>query len=233
MVRADAGYTVCAPSRATLFTGRNSGRLAGAPSDWPVLPALLKSAGYETAAFGKSAPMDDTMPSGTLAWGLPGAHGFDTFLGQPNQAFCHNMYPESITAGNATLPLPLNQKAKSRDACMATPALFNYTTDIFTDAATRWLHGRAEPSRPFFLYVSYTVPHAGGWGSAPDAPEQGAPVPTDLQFANRSWPEVERDHAASVSYLDARVGGLLSTLDVLHYSEHTVVRRADSLMKRE
>ena len=187
-----------------------------------MLPALLKSAGYETAAFGKSAPMDDTSP-GTLAWGFPVAHGFDTFLGQPNQAYCHNMYPESITTGNVSLPLPLNHKAKSRDACMAAPSQYNYTTDIFTDAATRWLHGRAEPDRPFFLYVSYTVPHAGGWGSAPAAPEQGAPVPSDLQFANRSWPLVERDHAASVAYLDGRVGDLLNTLETLHYSERTVV----------
>ena len=52
-----AGYTVCAPSRATFFTGRHSGRLAGAPADWPLLPQLLQAAGYETVAFGKSAPM--------------------------------------------------------------------------------------------------------------------------------------------------------------------------------
>ena len=33
-----AGYTVCAPSRATLFSGRNSGRLAGLPADGATVP---------------------------------------------------------------------------------------------------------------------------------------------------------------------------------------------------
>ena len=36
--------------------------------------------------------------------------------------------------------------------------------------------------------------------------ENGAPVPTDGQYGNKSsWPEVERDHAATITYLDAYV----------------------------
>ena len=35
---------------------------------------------------------------------------------------------------------------------------------------------------PFFLYVAFTVPHAGGWASAPAANEAGAPVPTDVPY---------------------------------------------------
>jgi arylsulfatase A len=212
-----AGYTVCAPSRATLFTGRNSGRLAGAPSDWPKLPQLLRSGGYDTAIFGKSAPMDGpTASPQVLVWGLPEAWGFDTFVGQPNQGLCHNMYPVTITRGNTSVPLPLNTKAKSRDLCMAHPEKYNYTTDMFADAAVEWLGSRsAADERPFFLYVSFTVPHAGGWGSAPAMPESGAPVPTDLEYASklRDWPQVEVDHAASVSYLDKRIGDVLGTLE--------------------
>lgn len=235
-----AGYTVCAPSRATFFTGRNSGRLAGAPADWPLLPRLLKDAGYQTAAFGKSAPMDDTTP-GTLAWGLPTEFGFERYTGQPDQGLCHNMYPLSLTNDTLPLPLPLNDKEKSRELCMARPDQYNYTTDAFTDAALGWLHAERVPAKPFFLYVSYTVPHAGGWGSAPQEPEQGNPVPSELQvavaersaecrgvpwsalechevpsecclsadacpqYSSESWPDVERDHAASVSYLDGKV----------------------------
>ena len=219
-----AGYTVCAPSRATLFTGRHSGRLAGAPSNWPTLPTLLRQAGYETAAFGKSAPMDATESPSTLEWGLPLEHGFETFAGQASQLFCHNMYPASITVANLTVPLPLNRKAKSRELCMGDPDAYNYTTDVFTDAALEWL--RARPSaaaRPFFLYVAYTVPHAGGWDSAPKAAEEGAPVPSELSYAAKAWPVVERDHAASVSYLDMRVGDLLRALDAQRLASSTVV----------
>ena len=44
-----AGYTVCAPSRSTLFTGRNSGHFTKQmPEDWPLLPRLLQGAGRVT-----------------------------------------------------------------------------------------------------------------------------------------------------------------------------------------
>jgi hypothetical protein len=102
--------------------------------------------------------------------------------------------------------------------------------DITHEHALQWLRGRAggegaaQHTQPFFLYVAFTVPHAGGWGHAPDAPEQGAPVPTDGEYASRSvWPEVERDHAAVVSYLDAKVGELMGALEALGLEERTLV----------
>ena len=114
--------------------------------------------------------------------------------------------------------------------------------DITHEHALHWLRGRAggegaaQHAQPFFLYVAFTVPHAGGWGHAPDGwgptdgclpdacPEQGAPVPTDGEYASRSaWPEVERDHAAVVTYLDGKVGELMSTLEELELEESTLV----------
>ena len=45
--------------------------------------------------------------------------------------------------------------------------------------------------------------------------EAGAPVPTDGEYANHSdWPEVERDHAAVITYLDAYVGEMIALLEV-------------------
>ena len=38
-----------------------------------------------------------------------------------------------------------------------------------------------------------------------------------------AWPTVERDHAATLSYMDRRVGGLLHTLDELRLANSTVV----------
>ena len=99
---------------------------------------------------------------------------------------------------------------------------YNYTTDLFTDAALSWLR-RRDDSSPFFAYLSYTVPHAGGWGTAPAMPEDGAPVPNDMGYGHEAWPIVERDHAASVAYLDQRVGDVLAELDALGLAASTAV----------
>ena len=107
---------------------------------------------------------------------------------------------------------------------MAHPENFNYTTDLFADHAIAWLRARKVGHAPsFFLYLSFTVPHAGGWGSAPAEPENGNPVPTDLGYGLKPWPEVERDHAASIGYLDQKVGGVLQALAEVHLEDSTVV----------
>ena len=45
-------------------------------------------AGYRTAAFGKVAPLAS-----------PLEQGFEVFVGQVDQALCHNMYPKKIDSG--------------------------------------------------------------------------------------------------------------------------------------
>ena len=55
------------------------------------------------------------------------------------------------------------------------------------------------------------------------APEQGQPVPTDGIYAAEAWPTVERDHAASVSYLDQRIGDVLDALHDTGFEESTAV----------
>ena len=52
---------------------------------------------------------------------------------------------------------------RSRKVCMAHPELFNYSIDVFHDHALRWLDGASRHADPFFLYYSFTIPHAGGW----------------------------------------------------------------------
>eukprot|EP00940_MAST-03C_sp_MAST-3C-sp2_P002291 g2291.t1 len=218
--QAYAGYTVCAPSRTTLFTGRHSGmfpkyNLSGTslnPGEATTLSEILKRANYTTGLFGKSAPLND-----------PLSQGFDAFIGQIDQSKCHNMYPRAIDQGHGqgNLKLPLNDKTRSRKLCMETPDAFNYTTDIFMESAINWLD-TLDSETPFFLYLSFTVPHAGGWSDI-DL-EEGAPVPTDLQYANRTtWPNVEKDHAAAVTYMDRCVGGILDTLRKNNFENDTIV----------
>ena len=219
-----AGYTVCAPSRTTLMTGRHSGSfpahgLPGTkldPGQATTLGDVLKAAGYATAIVGKSAPLTK-----------PLAQGFDYFTGQVDQSACHNMYPKVMDFGNGTrnVNLTLNWQPKSRELCMARPDAYNYTVDLFQNRALKWMdaHVSASPDVPFFLYLAFTVPHAGGWGDT-DA-EQGAPVPTDGRYATSGakWPDVERDHAGVITYLDGYVGDLVAKLDALGITDNTAV----------
>eukprot|EP00927_Polykrikos_kofoidii_P043359 TRINITY_DN3742_c0_g1_i2.p1 TRINITY_DN3742_c0_g1~~TRINITY_DN3742_c0_g1_i2.p1 ORF type:complete len:497 (+),score=70.03 TRINITY_DN3742_c0_g1_i2:85-1575(+) len=222
-MRSYAGYTVCAPSRTTFFTGRHSGQFVKHGLDGgkitvsqnvTTVAQLLQRGGYRTGAFGKVAPLTS-----------PLQQGFDIFKGQINQAYCHNMYPQAIDEGGSQLNFNLsgNFKLKNRDVCMQQPHLYNYTIDVFHDEGMAWLESVASGADPFFLYLSFTIPHAGGWGDAPQTPEQGNPVPTDLQYADKQWPDVEKDHAAVITYLDGKVGDLLERLKRLGIDDRTLV----------
>lgn len=224
--QAYAGYTVCAPSRTAFFTGRHSGRFRDLGLDGQVLhpsaanltlvPELFRQAGYRTGAFGKVAPLAS-----------PLEQGFEVFVGQVDQALCHNMYPKKIDSGvqqlNFELSANMHSPAPSRERCMENPKGYNYTIDVFHDQAMAWMEEVVKAPTAFFLYLSYTVPHAGGWGDAPSSPEDGNPVPSDMAYGNQSWPAVEKDHAAVISYLDAKVGDLLARLKSLRIDEKTLV----------
>lgn len=52
----------------------------------------------------------------------------------------------------------------------------------------------------------------------------GAPVPSNGQYADQTaWPEVERDHASVITYMDKCVGKLMSLLNLLRIAHETVV----------
>lgn len=148
------------------------------------------------------------------------------------------MYPATVQLMDANLAVPLNNKTCSRDLCMAHPSEYNYTTDMFHDHAVSWVRKVAAGPKPFFLYMAYTVPHAGGWEAQK---ESGQPVPTDLQYANNSWPQVEIDHAgsalccslawflthacacsATITYMDAKFGELMAAVSQQGADSNTV-----------
>jgi len=52
--------------------------------------------------------------------------------------------------------------------------------------------------------------------------ENGAPVPTDGEYVNETWPEVERDHAAVITYLDAYIGELMDLLQTKGIEHNTI-----------
>jgi len=123
------GNPLCAPSRASLLTGKHShanGHKDNTTSfdpNQPTFPKMLQKAGYETAVVGK--------------WHLvSNPTGFDFWEVLPGQGAYYN--PEFIT--------PAGRLRRQ-----------GYSTEIITERALEWL--RQPRSKPFFLLVGHKAPH--------------------------------------------------------------------------
>ena len=138
--RCYATNSVCAPSRATMFTGTwnhingvtgNEYRFDG---DQPTFPKGLQSAGYQTAIIGKWHL--ETQPTGFDHYELMLRHGrwTDCPLITPAQAWTQN--------NRKDIPHPSG-----------------YLTDVITERSLAWLDTR-DPARPFCLVVAHKAPHA-------------------------------------------------------------------------
>jgi len=122
-----AGSTVCAPSRCALMTGYHTGHartrgnkpidLPLRPND-PIIPEILKRAGYRTALFGKWS-------LGQLgSTGYPTRKGFDEWFGFFSQLHAHNYYPEHLLDGETAFLLKGNMGSQRKD----------YAPDLFPPA---------------------------------------------------------------------------------------------------
>jgi N-acetylglucosamine-6-sulfatase len=166
--RSFAGYALCCPSRATLFTGQyahNHGVLSnGLPtggyarldkSNW--LPLWLQAAGYRTMhvgkflnGYGRDSPPTE-VPPGWNDW-----HG--------------TVDPSTYSFYGYTV----NENGVLRTYGAAGEPDF-YSTDFFARRANE-LIGAAAPSRqPFFLSVAFVAPHSGGPAELGDP--RGHPTP--------------------------------------------------------
>ncbi len=124
--------SICAPSRATILTGKHShinGKIDNvSPFDTTnvTFPQLLQKAGYQTAMFGK------------LHFGN-NPKGFDQFKILPGQGSYYN--PDFITKNEGEI----NVKG--------------YVTDIVTDMTLDWLDNEREKEKPFMLMYLHKAPH--------------------------------------------------------------------------
>ncbi len=236
-----AGFTVCAPSRSVLMTGRHTGhtrvRRNGSPGllDEDVTVAeLLKEQGYATALIGKwGLGMEDSP-------GAPWRQGFDNFFGYLSQGHAHNYYPEFLMRLGDRVPLRNEIVPSGRYNGMSGVAVkrVDYSHDLLMDDALNWLQEHS--SEPFFLYLALTIPHAnneagsreggGDPGMQNVKAELGAhrerigmEVPDAGIYAGKDWPGPQKGAAAMISYMDEGVGRLFDALKRHGIDENTLV----------
>jgi arylsulfatase A-like enzyme len=129
--------SICAPSRATILTGKHThinGKIDNVmPFDTTqvTFPQLFQQAGYQTAMYGK------------LHFGN-NPKGVDDFMILPGQGSYIN--PRFITPEGDT-------------------TITGYVTDIITDLTINWLDKKREPEKPFLLMYLHKAPHRAWWPS--------------------------------------------------------------------
>lgn len=207
-----AGSTVCAPSRCCLMTGLHTGHarvrgnaLVPLRAEDTTVAEVLKAAGYRTGLVGKWGLGE---PAST---GIPNRTGFDYAFGYLNQVHAHNYYPDYLWRNQEKVPLPGNVVEKGVAVQRKT-----YSQDLFTEEALKFL--AAEPGKPFFLYLAYTLPHANN-----EAGKNGMEVPSDAPYTAKDWPQPQKNHAAMITRLDRDVGQLLQRLKELKLDDNTIV----------
>ncbi len=218
---------VCTPSRYSILTGRycwrtrlKKGVLNG---DSPNLiepgrltvPAMLKSAGYHTAGFGKwhlglrnDASTDFTKP---LHPG-PLDHGFDHYFGIPASL---DMAPYVYIEDDHVVEQATSKTAGRneprgvfwREGAMAPSFNFDQVLPTITGKAIDYIHDRKRhPGQPFFLYLPFTGPHT------PWLPLR--------EYHNRSKAGIYGDF---VSEIDDMLGRVLKALDDTGHAQNTLL----------
>ncbi len=123
--------SICAPSRATILTGKHCHLHGKIDNRFPfdttqmTFPQLFQDAGYQTAMFGK------------LHFGN-NPKGIDEFKILPGQGAYYN--PDFNTNDGRI-------------------RIEGYTTDMITDMTLDWMKNRRDPDKPFLLFYLHKAPH--------------------------------------------------------------------------
>ncbi len=224
-----AGATVCAPSRCVLMTGKHNGHAtvrgnsrskAQSLTDEDVTVAeALHQAGYYNLLIGKWGLGDHAFDSQI---GLPNNQGFDYFFGYANQHHAHNPYPRFLWKNNEHFPLGnivhVTDEGTWGEAGWATKRVKHSQTAFIEET----LHFLNQPQdKPFFLYLSLTVPHANNEATKPTG--NGQHVDSYGIYADKDWPEPDKGQAAMVTLMDEGVGQILDLLKTRGLADNTLV----------
>ena len=223
------GSTVCAPSRASLMTGKHTGHTSvrgNLPEqllrdDELTLAKVFKSAGYKTGAIGKWGIGHPPPP------GDPYKKGFDYFYGYLNMWHAHNFYPEFLYENGQKVQLknklalvdgknPWNDKPEGTGVAEIKA---EYVHDLFDEKALAFIERNKDTK--FFLYLAYNVPHANN--EAGSYSGDGMEVPDYYEFADKDWPQPEKGFASMIRNIDRSVEMILNKISELELDDNTMV----------
>ncbi len=194
---------VCSPTRAALLTGRLPSRYGilepialrskqALPQDTVTLAEFLRRNGYQTAITGK--------------WHLglrpevgPKKYGFDYSYGYLHGQL--DQYTHFYKNGNRTWHR--NDEFMNEEG---------HATDLITKEAIHFIKDLRDKTKPFFLYVPFSVPHF--------------PVQEEEKWVNiyaTIENECRRRYAASMTHMDDSVGQILRALKADHLNKETLV----------
>jgi arylsulfatase A-like enzyme len=204
--RAYSGSAVCAPTRCVLMTGLHPGHglrranqskngLLALEPGTVTAARMLQGAGYATGGFGKWGLGNE----GTT--GAAEKQGFDIFYGYYDQVHAHSYYPDDLTRNGVREKLPGNANGKGTQ----------YSHDLIEAETLQFIEASAKGGKPFFCYAAWTLPHG------------KFEIPSHAQFADRSWPEPVKIHAAMIARLDTGVGRIMAKLRELGVDGNTLV----------
>jgi arylsulfatase A len=185
---------VCAPTRASLLTGRYFLRTGvhgvtrgheTMRSEEVTLAELLKEAGYATGCFGK-------WHNGAHYPYHPNGQGFDEFLG-----FCAGHWNNYFDTRLERDGKPIDSKG--------------YIADVLTDAAIDFIERNRENA--FFCYLPYNTPHS-PW-QVPDRLFE--------KYQMRGLDPTTACAYGMVENVDQNVGRLLEVIDWLDLARETIV----------
>jgi arylsulfatase A-like enzyme len=218
-MRFDNWYScpVCAPSRATLYTGFHTGHSnvdgnsemdTGFRADEVMIPQVLGSANYTSAIIGKwgFGATNGNNPTINAPNSLPTAHGFDEFYGYLNHGAAQNyFYPymfQSVPSGTPGTPPGIVRVANNGGPS----GTAQFSHDLFAAQAEQFVANHANQANPFYMEMAYTIPHAdidaianapGGFG----------------QYANQpGWTTKQKAYAAMITRMDSSIGSLMDRL---------------------
>ncbi len=186
----------CAPSRATLLTGRfplrhglvknpapdasEAANIIGISDKETTMAEVFKESGYATKAIGK-------WHLGHQESFFPVEHGFDEYYGI---LYSNDMRPVQIIENKDTIQYPVDQQFLTKD---------------YTSQAIDFIKRKKED--PFFLYLAHAMPHK--------------PLAASDRFYT---PETPNDlYSDVINELDWSVGEVMNTLEELDILDNTIV----------